>query len=65
MEVTKPENTKIQTTLNIQAYKRVKMLAKVTGKSDSEVVNYITQSWMVDNFNKEYGFWSTKVLEQK
>ena len=65
MEVTKPESTKIQTTLNVEAHRRVKALAKVTGKSDSEVVNYITQSWMVDNFDKEYGFWSTKISEQK
>ena len=41
MEVTKPESTKIQTTLNVEAHRRVKALAKVTGKSDSEVVNYI------------------------
>ena len=56
MEATKPESTKIQTTLNVEAHRRVKALAKVTGKSDSEVVNYITQSWMVDNFDKEYDF---------
>ncbi|ULF49510.1 hypothetical protein PSCSP1f_00006 [Prochlorococcus phage P-SCSP1f] len=60
MEVTKPESTKIQTTLNVEAYKRVKALARVTGKSDSEVVNYITQSWMVDHFVKEYDFWAAK-----
>ena len=65
MEVTKPESTKIQTTLNVEAHRRVKALAKVTGKSDSEVVNYITQSWMVDNFDKEYDFWAAKVPEQK
>ena len=65
MEVTKPESTKIQTTLNVEAHRSVKALAKVTGKSDSEVVNYITQSWMVDNFDKEYDFWAAKIPEQK
>ena len=59
-----PRSTRIPSSAASDVYKR-QALAKVTGKSDSEVVNYITQSWMVDNFDREYDFWAAKIPEQK
>jgi hypothetical protein len=64
MEATKPKGEKVQATLSSETFRRVKALAKAKNISDSEVMNYIAQSWMVDNFDKEYGFWKKKIKEQ-
>tara|TARA_R100001443_G_scaffold20984_1_gene33213 strand:- start:151 stop:351 length:201 start_codon:yes stop_codon:yes gene_type:complete len=59
------DSKKVQTTLSGDIYTRVNALASAKGMTDSMILREITQSWMVDNFDKEYKFWSAKVKEPK